>query len=307
MRLIITITLITLLSDSFGQISEFHFTRKNLKGFKKVTSTRINYNGQDSTSYSSIYLINKLGDIVRSEHYDKKELVNWTKYEYYDNGLLKYEESHNQMFSYDEKSKREIGQIEDDTYQGKIFEYSGNLMTRQIYVTCYDGSKSYDNLTLYEYDNSGRLVKEINIDSDLGLTAEFKPNSSVVDSMYYKDKVTRWSTTHLHKADSIISTTYDDNNEIQGYSFTKLNLAKKPIRILITDSQRNEIKSVTRTYDKTGKFVHELVKIIDIDKIDYDLIAGDDYQLFYNNKLLPILVLTKENGEIISKERVRYE
>jgi hypothetical protein len=72
MRLLLTIMTVALLSDSFGQISGYDFTRKNLKGFKRITSTRTNYNGKDSTSYNSTYVINELGDIVRSEHYDKK-------------------------------------------------------------------------------------------------------------------------------------------------------------------------------------------------------------------------------------------
>lgn len=307
MRLLITITLITLLSDSFGQISGYEFARKNLKGFKKVTSTRINYNGRDSTSYNSIYLINELGDILRSEHYDKKELTNWTRYEYYDNGLLKYEESHNQIFGYDEKTKKETGQIKDDTYHGKIFEYKGNLLTKQIYVTCYDGSKTYNYVILYEYDNSGRLTKEVNVDGNIGVTGDFKPNSSVIDTMYYKDKVTKWTTTYQYKADSIISTDYDDNNEIQGYSLTKLNQTKKPVKILDTDPQRNAIKSIARTYDNKGNLTQEIIEIIDIDKITYDMVAGDNYQVFYNDKSLPILGLTKEKGELISKQIVRYK
>lgn len=298
---------VTLLSDSFGQISGYDFTRENLKGFKRITSTRTNYNGKDSTSYNSIYVINKLGDIVRSEHYDRKELTNWTIYEYYDNGLLKYEESHSPIFSYDEKTKKEIAQIKDDAYSGKIFEYKANLLTKQIYVICYDGSKSYDYVILYEYDNSGQLTKEVSVDGNIGLTGDFKPNSSVIDTMYYKDKVTKWTTTHQHKGDSIISTNYDDNNQIHGYSFTKLSVTKKPVRILDTDAQKNEIKSITRTYDKKGNLTQESIEIIDIDKITYDMAAGDNYQLFYNDKSLPILGLTREKGKIISKDIVRYK
>src|SRR5688500_2795964 len=172
MRLLFTIITVTLLSDSFGQISGYDFTRENLKGFKRITATRTNYNGRDSTSYNSIYLIDELGDVVRSEHFDKKELTNWTKYEYYDNGLLKYEESHSPIFRYDEKTKKEVGQIKDDAYNGKIFEYNGSLLTKQIYVTCYDGSKSYNYIILYEYDNSGRLTKEVSIDGNIGLTGD---------------------------------------------------------------------------------------------------------------------------------------
>lgn len=295
------------MSESFGQISGYDFTRKNLKGFKKVTSTRTNYNGQDSTSFNSIYLINELGDIVRSEHYDKKELTNWTKYEYYDNGLLKYEESHSPIFSYDGKTKKEIGQIKDDTYDAKIFEYNGKLLMKEIYVDCYDGSKSYDYLVLYEYDDDGQLIKEISVDGSIGLTGNFKPNSTEIDTLYHKDKVTKWTTTHVHKADSIISTNYDEEDKIQGFTLTKLSVTKKPIRILDTDPQKNGIKSVTRTYDNKGHLVQEKIEIIDINKINYDMAAGDDYQLFYNEKSLPTLGLTRENGKVISKEIVRYK
>jgi len=295
-----------LLFDSFGQINGYEFKRKDLKGFKKVTSTRTNYNGRDSTSYSSIYFVNDLGDIARSEHYDKKELTNWTLFEYDENGRLKYEESHGQIFSYDDKTKKEIGQIQDNTYHGRIFEYDGDLLTKQIYVACYDGSKSYNYFIFYEYDNSGRLIKEVNIDGDIGLTGDFKPNSSVIDTIYYKDKITKWTTTHLYKADSIISIDYNDNNDIQGYSFTKLDQTRKPINILDTDAKKNEIKSVTRIYDKKGNLTQEITKIIDLDKITYDLVAGDTYQVLYNERSLPILGITKENGKLISKEILRY-
>src|SRR5688500_8902597 len=184
MRLLFTIMTVTLLSDSFGQISGYDFTRQSLKGLKRISSTRTNYNGKDSTSFNSIYMINELGEIVRSEHYDKEELTNWTIYEYYDNGLLKYEESHSPIFSYDEKNKKEIGQIRDDAYNGRIFEYNGNFLTKQSYIMCYDGSKSYGSVILYEYDNSGRLIKEVSVDGNIGLTGDLKPNSSVVDTMY---------------------------------------------------------------------------------------------------------------------------
>lgn len=297
----------TFLSDTFGQISGYDFKREDLKGYKKVTSIRINYNGRDSSSYSSIYFINEFGDITKSEHYDNKELTRWTKYEYTDNGLLKYEENHSPIFSYDEKTKKEIGQIKDDIYHGKIFEYNGKLLTKVTYVDCYEGSKSYDYVVLYEYDNSERLVKEVSVDGNIGLTGKFKPNSSVIDTLYNKNKVTRWTKNYVHKADSIIGTDYNDNDEIQGYSFTKLNKTKKPIKILDTDSQKRGIKSVTRTYDKKENLTRETIEIIDIDKITYDIAAGDDYQLFYNEKSLPVLGLTKENGKVISKEIVQYK
>jgi hypothetical protein len=295
------------LSDAFGQISGYDFRREDLKGYKIVTSTRTNYMGRDSSSYRSIYFINELGDITKSEHYDKKELTHWTKYEYYDNGLLKYEENHSQIFSYNERTKKEIGQIKDDIYHGKLLEYNGKLLTKVTYVDCYEGSKSYDNAVLYEYDNSGRLVKEVSVNGNIGLTGKFKPNSSLIDTLYDKDKVTRWTKTYMHKADSIIGTEYDDNAEIRGYSFTKLSKAKKPVKILDTDSQKRGIKSVARTYDKKENLTREIFEIIDIDKITYDIAAGDDYQIFYNEKSLPVLGLTKENGKVISKEIVQYK
>jgi hypothetical protein len=307
MRLLIIIIVMTFLSDTFGQISGYDFIREDLKGYKKVTSISTNYNGRDSSSYSSIYFVNEFGDITKSEHYDNKELTQWTKYEYYDNGLLKYEENHSPIFSYDEKTKKEIGQIKDDIYHGKMFEYNGILLTKVTYIDCYEGSKTYDYVILYEYDNSGRLVKEVSIDGNIGLTGEFKPNSNVIETLYNKSKVTRWTKNYVHRSDSIIGTEYDDNNEIQGYSFTKLSKAKKPIKILDTDSQKNGIKSVTRTYDKNENLTREIIEIIDIEKITYDMAAGDDYQLFYDNNSLPILGITREKGKIISKQIVRYK
>jgi hypothetical protein len=307
MRFLITIMLITLLADSFGQISGYDFTRKHLKGIKRITSTRTNYYERDSATYNSIYFVNELGDIVKSESYENDELRGWTRYEYYDNGLLKYEETHTPIFSYDKISKKEIGRIMDDSYSGKIFEYNGDLLAKKRFLTCYDGSKSYNYVVLYEYDKSGRLIKEVSVDGSIGLTGDFKPNSSVIDSMYYKDKTTTWTTTHLFKADSIISTDYDDNNEIQGYSFTKLDVTKKPVNILETDPQKNGIKAVTMAYNNRGDLIQERIEIIDIDKITYDMVAGDDYQLFYDDRSLPILGITKEKGKIISKEVIRYK
>lgn len=301
------ITFITLSFGSFGQISGYEFKRTDLKGLKKVTATRTNYYGKDSTTYSSIYFVNGLGDIVKSEHYDKKELTNWTKYEYYGNGLLKYEENHSPVFRYDEKTGKEIGQIRDDIYHGKMFEYSGNLLTKLTYIDSYEGSKSYDYVIVFEYDNFGRLIKEVSIDSSVGLTGKFEPNSSIIDTLYNKDKVTRWTKIHVHKEDSIISTDYDDQGKIQGYTFTKLNDAKKPIVTLDTDSQKEGIKSVVKTYDNKGNLTREIIKIIDIEKITYDMAAGDDYELFYNKKALPVLGILKESGKVISKEIVQYK
>jgi hypothetical protein len=81
----------------------------------------------------------------------------------------------------------------------------------------------------------------------------------------------------------------------------------KPIKILDTDSQRNGIKLVSRAYDSKGKLTREIIEIIDIDKITYDMVAGDEHEIFYNNKSLPELGVTKENGKVISKLTVRYE
>ena len=88
MRLLFTIMTLTLLTESFGQISGYDFTGEDLKGYERITTTRINFNERDSAVYNGIYFINEFGDIVRSEHYEKEELTHWAKYEYFENGFL---------------------------------------------------------------------------------------------------------------------------------------------------------------------------------------------------------------------------
>ncbi len=307
MRLLITIFLVTFFSDLFGQFDGYEFKRENLVGYNKITTTRLNYYKNDSTSYTSIYYVNDIGDIVKSEHFDESKISSWAKYEYSDSGLLKYQEVHNPTNRFDEKTNREIEEIKDDTYHGILFEYQDQLLTKQFYIDCYEGSKSSDRYTLYEYDKSGRITKEVTIDGSVGITGSFKPNSTVIDTMYYKDKTTSWTKIYTHKTDSIISSSYDESNEIQGYSFTKLGLNKKPIKILDTDPQRNGIKCVSNTYDTNGKLTHVKIEIIDIDKITYDMAAGDEYEIYYNDKSLPELGITKENGKVISKLTVQYK
>lgn len=142
LRLLFALVPILGLSDSYGQIRGYEFTRADLKGFKSIT-TRTNYYGGDSTSYRSVYTINSVGDIVRSEDYDGHTLTNWKTYQYYDNGLLKYEESHGQFFNYDESTGKDIARISEDTYHGTLFEYNGDLLVKETHINCFDGSKSY--------------------------------------------------------------------------------------------------------------------------------------------------------------------
>lgn len=189
----------------------------------------------------------------------------------------------------------------------KSFSYKGSDLVEISHVDGYEGSKTYNNLDVFEYDNMGRLTKEISINSFIGLTGKFQSNSTVLDSLYYKGEATKSVTAYQYFQDSIVAAIYDDKNKLRGYKLTKLNSDKKPILIVDTDPQGNKIKSVSTTYDNKKRLIEQRTKIIDIDKIDYDLLAGDSYQIIYNDKGLPIIELTKEKEKLISKWTLRYE
>ncbi len=278
-----------------------------MKGFKSITTTQTNYYGGDSTLYRSVYTVNSVGDIVRSEEYHGHTLTSWTTYQYYDNGLLKYEEHHGQFFSYDENTRKDTARISDDNYYGTIFEYNGDLLVKETHINCFDGSKSYPYVILYEYDNAKRLIKETSFDTYLGPTFEFRPNSSQIDTVYNKHNKTRQTTTHLYKTNTVVSTEYGNKNEVMRRTITTLSPTKMPVKILTTDDKNNEMQSVTKTYGANGLLVQETIEIFNIDKITYDIAAGDKYQLFYNDRSLPTLALTSEDGHVIFKEEILYE
>lgn len=292
--------------DTLGQVSGYNFKRNDLKSFKKIVVAS-NMNSNDKFASKSIYYINLEGDIIKSESYDSGELTSWTKYEYFKDGQVKYEENHNQVFSYDENQKKHIGKVRDDVYSGRLFKYKEHALLEITYVDGYGGSETYSNLDLFEYDNKGQLVNEISINSFVGLTGKFQSNSTILDSLYFKGEATKHIRTHQYLKDSIVTTFYDESSKIRGYKLTKLNSDKKAILIVDTDSFGNKIKSVSMVYDKRGNLKEQRTQIIDINKIDYDLASGDCYQIVYNEKGLPITHMTMDKGKVISKWTVTYE
>jgi len=158
MRTLIAIIIFILIHVySQGQLVDRGPTREFLKGYKKITART--YSDKKDSASVSVSFINGLGDVVRNEYYDKKgNLVNWTKYEYYSDGLIKYEEDHGQVFAYDEQVKDLVGKIREDTYNAKVFEYTGKLLTKEVWIQVSEGYKNYNYQINYEYDKSKRLT-----------------------------------------------------------------------------------------------------------------------------------------------------
>lgn len=292
--------------DTFGQVVGFEFKRNDLKSFNKII-IYYNSNSNEKLTLKSIYQINQIGDIIKSESYDSGRLTRWTKYEYYEDGRIKYEENHNEVFSYGENQKKHIGKVRDDVFHKKLYKYKEDQLVEVTYVDVFEEYETYSYLEIFEYDNKGQLVKETSINSFVGLTGEFQSNSTVLDSLYYKGEISKSIKINQYLYDSIVTTIFDESNKIQGYKLTKLNPFKKPLLVVDTDSLGNKIKSISMTYDKSGNLKEQRIKIIDIDKIDYDLAAGDSYQIAYNEKGLPITQLTIDKGKVISKWTLTYE
>jgi hypothetical protein len=307
MRLLITaIIFISIHLQSQGQLVDYGPGRERLKGYKKITART--YSDIKDSAYVLISLINKHGDIVRNEHYDKRgDLVSWTKYEYDPDGLMKYEEDHGQVFQYDEQVKDLVGRIREDTYNAKMFEYNGKLLSKEVWIQAGEGYKNNNYLITYEYDKSKRLTKEVHIDKYMGPVVTFKPGTAITDSSFSKGDVTQWIKTSSYKSDTLIITEYNENNSVRGYSIIKLSATRKPISILRVDNLKEPIEVTTMTYDKYDNLIRETNRVINIEKINYDKVAGDDIQIVYNEKRLPILRLVKENGRVISTTQIGYE
>jgi len=307
MKLFVTIIIvISIHFHSHGQLADRGPKRELLKGYKKITSRTYSSN-KDSASVS-VSLVNELGDIIRSEHYDKSGgLVGWIKHEYYADGLLKYEEDHGQVFQYDEQVKDLIGKIRDDTYNAKMFEYKDKLLTKEVWVQAGEGYKNYNYSITYEYDKYKRLTKEVHTNKYTGPVVTFKPSTSIVDSSFNKDGVTQWIRTTSYKSDTVIIANYSDNNSVKGYSIIKISSTKKPVSILSVDNLKRPIEVSSMTYDKNDNLIRETNRIIDPSKINYDKMAGDDIRIVYNEKKLPIIRLVRENGKVISTSEIKYE
>jgi|GEM_PF-4077457 len=304
---IITLCLIVFLAETFAQVRGFEFTRTGLKGHKSIVATTTIFNENDSAVSKSIYHLDPEGDIVKSEHYEGEELISTSEYDHDADGLLRYEKTHNQVFHYDEDTQKEVAEIRDDVFFEKSYEYNGPSLVRIAWKNAYKGNESANDLVVFEYDLSGRLTREISITGDAAFIAELETKDYTIDSLTDKQKVSLSITIHHYSNDSIVTIRMDENNEVLGYSRARLDSKKKPLEILDTDPVGNHVRAVSRHYDHKGNLTHEVTDIIDVEKIDKDLVAGDDYRLFYNKNSLPVLAITRENGKIISRQVVHYQ
>jgi hypothetical protein len=307
MRIFITtIIFFAIHFHSHGQLADTGPKRELLIGYKKIISRT--YSDEKDSAYVSVSFINQFGEIARSEHYDKRgDLVGWIKYEYYADGLMKYQEDHGQVFQYDEQVKDLVGKIRDDTYNAKMFEYKEKLLTREVWVQAGEGYKNYNYSIAYEYDLSKRPTKEVHTNNYTGPVVTFQPGTVVVDSSFNKDGATQWIRTSSYKSDTVVIANYNDNNIVETYSIIKLSSTKKPISVLSVDNLKRPIEVHSMMYDRNDNLIQEINRVIDISKINYDKFAGDDIQIVYNEKKLPILRRVKEKGKVISTTEIRYE
>ena len=306
-QLTVIITLLTVGIHSYAQIFEYHIKRSQLKGYKKIITTQTYLSDTDSIDRKSIYYINELGDIIKTETYENATLTGWTKYEYNEKGQVTYEEDHGQIFSYDELVHGVVGKVEDDNYTAKLFEYNKDFLVKEIWFNYHDGYKTYDNDIIYEYNKYKQLTKKIQIDKYTGPVIGFEPGTDVMDTTYNKSNVTHHTAIYSYKLNTVTVAHYNEKNIIYSYIITTLSATKKPISILHTDNLKKPIDLTTITYDKNDNLIREINRVITPEKVNSDRFLGGESLTTYNEQKLPILQVTQKKGKVLLTIEFKYE
>lgn len=139
------------------------------------------------------------------------------EYKYLRNKLIRTK-SFSEIYSYDSLPDSMIGKIDYEHYNGKEYRYNNNLLTKVKYFTHTNGSTSYNFNIIFEYDSLQRLKKEIHEDKYIGYAAAFEPQTSNIDSLYYKNSISSNYKTFDYYNDSILINYFSDG-EMTGYEW----------------------------------------------------------------------------------------
>lgn len=284
-----------------------HFSREKLKGYTRVIVTSRNLYGKEVANYKSVYSITPRGDVFKKEDYEQNKLVGWEVYEYNDDGKLKSRIVHGQIFGYSEKTERDTVYLSEDHYYGYLYEHEGNLLTRIVSTSCSFGSKSVDGVKKIEYDRQGRKVAEVDIDSTIGLHGTFLPNSAILDTLYEKKEASKTTTRHTWSGNKIVSITRNDKGEVEGYEITELNNHQKPVLKKERDANQRDLRWTSFRYDEKGRVVREKVELLNLELITFDVTSADEEEIRYNSSSLPIRMITREKGKVISETVIEYQ
>jgi hypothetical protein len=306
-NLLLLVLLFVVVQLGCAQMDVYDYKREQLKGYKKVIQTRINYSSSSDSSISeTIYHVNPLGEIIKYEHYDTS-LSMWANFDYDTNGKLIAEEVHRPGYIYDEKIKDDVRVWEEDTYEGILYTYlNGRLIEKRIYYSD-EGEVSNRSITYFKYDKYGRIVKDMHIDLFMGFTGTFHPNTDSLTSMNFKEESDTSQTLYSYRKDSLIETSIDRDKEVT-YAYSKLNSAGLPIKTVWKDKKGNLIMVSSYIYDKKGKLLVRKQEFIDINRIKFDYTTADEEKIVYLANGLPYQSLSYDkDGTLLSRTIVKYE
>lgn len=301
-RYILSTLLLLLISNLvFGQDIADSFTKKRLKGYKSITIASTS----DPSDYS-IFLIDPNGNIIKKEYYSNGELTRWSESEYDVAGNLTYEESHGQIYTYNEDAGDHLPVWDEGYYSGIMYEYSNNKLISATHFDVTENESSYNLEVQYQHDKWGRLVKETYTNKFSGNTGNFKPNTSELNTIYLKDNVEVEEVVYTFKNDTVIATR-SVGGKVKGYTYKVLNKNKQPVHVFRTDASKDKIIEYRYSYSKEGYLVEEKVKVLNYDKLDIDIAAGDVVKTLYNSKGLPLETMAYENNKLIYGSTYKYK
>lgn len=284
-----------------------HFSSEKLKGYTRVLVTSRNLDQKEGTKYKSIYSITPRGDVFKKEDYEQNKLVGWEVYDYNDDGKLRSRIVHGQIFGYSEKTERDTVYLSEDHYHGYLYEYNGKFLTSVVSISCSFGSKSIDGVKKIEYDRQGRKVTEVDIDSTIGWHGTFLPNSAILDTLYEKKEASKTTTRHTWSGNKISSTTRNDKGEVEGYEITELNIQQKPVLKKEKDANQRDLRWTSFHYDEKGRLIKEKIELLNLELITFDVTSADEEEIRYNSSSLPIRMITREKGKVISETTIEYQ
>lgn len=285
----------------FGQEIEDSFTSKRLKGYKSITSVSI-----DNPSFYTILSIDSNGNIIKTENYGEGELKEWREFEYDAKGNLTYEERHSQIYVYNEEADDHLPIWEDGRYSGILYEYGNNKLVSVTYFYVNKDDFSNHLEIQYAYDKSGRLLKETHRNNFNGFTGNFKPNTSELDTIFLKNSAEIEEVDYTYINDTVIATRSNSGKVIE-YTYKILDQNKQPVHVYRTDESRDKIVEYYYIYSKEGLLIEERMKVLNYDKLDIDMAAGDLVKTWYNSKGLPIETKAYENSTMISGSTYYYK
>ncbi|MEM6841554.1 MAG: hypothetical protein AAF632_04970 [Bacteroidota bacterium] len=309
MNLRITLVLILYFlfsNETEAQLTDFEFDPTDLKGYTEVVSQKQAFDMNDTSYYTTVYSINNNGYIVGSRSYSAGELKDSTTFAYNSAGQLVREKKYSPVYQWNPDTNEQITIWDHKNIHMTNFIYSDGKLVEEQRSYSYLGKTTIDQINKHFCNDAGREIRTEFINTFIGVTGSFKPNSMILDNLYNKHENELSFVTKNYKQDSVIITHYDTAKEIEGYTYYVLNEKDNPILESHADSAGITYLMYQYEYNQEGRLLKSTRKMYDDSRIIRDTAVSDIVVYKYQDAGLLETVISYSEGQISSITKYKF-